>query len=73
MSSSNVSSINWLLISGIVSSVIALIVIIYFVAKKRSGLNPSGMNGSSGLNMPPPPSPSTNPLNSARLGNNKLI
>jgi hypothetical protein len=31
------------------------------------------MNGSSGLNMPPPPSPSTNPLNSARLGNNKLI
>jgi len=72
MSSSNVSSTNWLLISGIVSAVIALIVILYFVAKKRSGLNTSGMNGS-GLNMAPPPSPSTNPLNSARPGNNKLI
>jgi len=72
MSSSNVSSTNWLLISGIVSAVIALIVIIYFVAKKRSGLNPSGMNGS-GLNMPPPPGPTTSSLNSARPGNNKLI
>jgi len=70
MSSSNVSSTNWLLISGIVSAVIALIVIIYFVAKKRSGLNPSGINGS---NMPPPPGPTTNSLNSARLGNNRGV